>query len=642
MKIESQNIQRLAVYFFYDPDGIVDKFAFYMLNDLKKNVSDLLIVCNGKLTPEGREEFEKLTPNILVRENKGFDVWGYKEGMDLWGWDKLRKLDELILMNSTIMGPLYPLSVMFNEMNTRDVDFWGITTHSRINFDPFGKIKYGYIPTHLQSHFIAIRKHMLQSMEFKHYWDHIPQILTYEDSISLHEVIFTKDFSDKGFTWASYVDTANMEKFAANPITLDPLELVKNRKCPIFKRRSFFHNYNEFLHMGNGESTKALFEYLQNHSDYDVEMIWENILRTQHMADIKNSLHLNFIIPSTPARTPVEPPQGYRVALVMHLYFVDQIEYCFKYARSMPANCDVFITTNTEEKRTEILKVFQNLPCRKLDVVVIENRGRDISALLVATHDFIMDYDFVCFMHDKKVGQLDWGIKGEVFSDQCFENLMQNSTFVENVIRLFVDNPRLGLLVPPPPGFGEYYFTHGFSWGANYEVTHKLWEDLSLTVPININKEPIAPLGTMFWFRPRALKLLFDQKWDYSDFPKEPNKIDGTLLHAVERIYPFVVQQAGYYSAWSFTETFAQLQLTNLEFMLSEINKRAFHIYGWNHHFGLVSTMDAVIARGTSELELNRLFFSLLRLKVKKLVPAKVWNYFKGIYYARKAKQDGS
>ena len=49
-------------------------------------------------------------------------------------------------------------------------------------------------------------------------------------------------------------------------------------------------------------------------------------------------------------------------------------------------------------------------------------------------------------------------------------------------------------------------------------------------MPIDEKKEPIAPLGTMFWFRPRAMKLLFDRDWEYEDFPPEPNAIDGTFI----------------------------------------------------------------------------------------------------------------
>ncbi len=446
MKLIPKAIKRLAIYFFYDQDGVVDDYVLYMLRELKKNISELMFVCNGKLTSDGRRKLEELGPLILIRENKGFDVWAYKEGIEYYGWDKIINLDELVLLNSTIMGPLYPLSIMFDEMNDRDVDFWGITTHSKMDFNPFGKSKYGYLPLHLQSHFLAIRKHMLQSIEFKKYWDERPMITTYEEAICWHEIIFTKDFEDKGFTWQAYVDTSDLYKFAPNPLTLTSLELVKNRKCPIFKRRSFFHNYSEFLSLSTGNASRDLFDYIRDHTNYDTNLIWDNILRTQHLADIKNCLQLNYIVPSNVMENNNQPALAHKVALVMHLYYVDLIDYCFNFALSMPEECDVYITTDTEEKRVKILKGFQNLPCKKMTVRVIENRGRDTSALLIAARDFIMDYEYVCFVNDKKVGPLDWEIKGDSFSYQCFENLLKNSIFVENVIDLFEKNPGLACL----------------------------------------------------------------------------------------------------------------------------------------------------------------------------------------------------
>ena len=213
-----------------------------------------------------------------------------------------------------------------------------------------------------------------------------------------------------------------------------------------------------------------------------------------------------------------------------------------------------------------------------MKVILIENRGRDVSALLVGTKDFIMDYDYVCFVHDKKVTQLSPQTVGAGFSYKCFENLLPTKEFVQNVIRTFEENPRAGLLTPPPPNHGDYYITLGLEWGMNYDVTVELAEKLGITVPIDKKKEPIAPLGTMFWFRPKALKLLFDQDWEYKDFPAEPNKIDGTLLHAVERIYSYVVQQEGYYPAWIFSEKGAQIEVTNLNYMVRGLNNAVFHM----------------------------------------------------------------
>ena len=39
-----KNIKRLVIYFFYDKDGIVDRYVPYMLEDMKKNCSELFVV----------------------------------------------------------------------------------------------------------------------------------------------------------------------------------------------------------------------------------------------------------------------------------------------------------------------------------------------------------------------------------------------------------------------------------------------------------------------------------------------------------------------------------------------------------------------------------------------------------------------
>ena len=90
MKFERMDeVKRLAIYFFYDKDGVVDDYIPYLLRDLNENISELLIVCNGKLTVEGSAKFKELTPHLLVRDNTGLDVWAYKAGLEYYGWEKL-------------------------------------------------------------------------------------------------------------------------------------------------------------------------------------------------------------------------------------------------------------------------------------------------------------------------------------------------------------------------------------------------------------------------------------------------------------------------------------------------------------------------------------------------------------------------
>lgn len=631
MKLDQkENIKRLVIYFFYDKDGVVDRYVPYMLDDLKKNCSEIFVVCNGKLTPEGRDTFHAITPNLLVRENKGFDVWAYKTAMESYGWEKLSEFDEVVLMNHTIMGPIYPFADVFKEMGSRDVDFWGINKYHKQNINPF-HISYGYIPEHIQSHFIAVRQSMIKSMAFQKYWDDHVEINCYEDAVGKHEAIFTKYFSDMGFHWETYVNTDDLEGFTCYPLFDYPVKMIKDYKCPVFKRRSFFHDYKSKLVNTAARQGKELFTYLKENTDYDVSMIWENILRTNNMADIKDNLNLNYILP---ANIRISAGRKRNVALVMHLYYEDLVPYCLDYAKAMPEGSDLIITTDSKDKKAILEKEIQsqNLEFSEIRIIEIENRGRDVSALLVAAAPYLLNYDYVCFVHDKKVKQLKWGCSGFDFSERCFRNVLGSKTYVENILATFDENPSMGMAFPPPPNHAEYFGNVGHQWGPNFAIAKGLYDKLGLKVPIDETKEPIAPLGTMFWFRPSALKKILEYDWQYEDYPKEPIQVDGTLLHGIERIYPFVAQDAGYYSAWILSSDYAETEWTNENYMLRTLALKAFKLYGYNTFDNLCRTMDYYIDNPDNRGSLGPNWKLAMKDSVRKKVPKPIWIIVKAFY----------
>ena len=575
MVLKKNDVKRLIIYFIYDKDGIVDDYIIYMLNALKQNSSEIVAVFNGTLEDKSKDKLSSVTDNIIERENKGFDVWAYKTAIDQYGWDELVKFDEMIMMNFTIMGPVYPLNEMFECMNAKDLDFWGVTKfHKYENGDPFGTIKVGYIPEHIQSHFIAVRNSLIKSEPFQKYWNEMGEINDYRDAVGKHEAMFTKRFAEMGYKWDVYADMG--EGYNNHPILCATREMIEQKRCPFFKRRSFMQNYDNIISDTYGQSAMEAYNYIDKNTDYDVDMIWQNILRLENQADIKKNMQLNYILSSMSSNIDTEVIKKKKIALVMHCYFEDLTDYCLHYASMMPESADIYITVPSEPNKQVVEQAFKKIK-NNVQVIVIQNRGRDVSALLVATKKFIMNYDYVCFMHDKKVTQLKPETIGYGFSYKCFENMLGSKYVVLNAIETFEENPRLGMLMPPPPNHGDYYITLGLEWGMNFENTKKLAKKLGITVPIDEKKEPIAPLGTMFWFRPKAMKLLFDKDWEYEDFPPEPNAIDGTLLHAIERIYSYVVQQEGYYPAWALSDKCADIEITNLNYMIRTMNNVVFH-----------------------------------------------------------------
>lgn len=55
----------------------------------------------------------------------------------------------------------------------------------------------------------------------------------------------------------------------------------------VFKRRSFMQSYDNIISDTFGQSALEAYNYIDQNTDYDVDMIWQNILRLENQADIK-------------------------------------------------------------------------------------------------------------------------------------------------------------------------------------------------------------------------------------------------------------------------------------------------------------------------------------------------------------------
>lgn len=567
----SSPFNRLCIYFFYDKDGKVDRYVLKMLNEMRLYCSKILVVSNGSLDENSRLLLSSASDELLERENVGFDVWAYKAGIEKIGWENIVKYDEVVFMNHTIMGPVFPFSEVFSAMDEKqDVDFWGLTVYNELPEVRIKKCRYGYIPKHLQSHFIAVRRKLLSSQEFMLYWQKMPKIHSYQDSIYYHESIFTKYFADMGYRWTVYADIDEGEHDFC-PILYSPARLLRETRCPVFKRRSFFHNINDLQCWSLCTQAQELLNFLEE-IGFDTGLIWENILRTSSLTDVQKCVG-SFIVPKKKGKV----QQEIRTALVMHLYYKEQVSYCRRMADSMPKSSDIYITTPLAENDEVIKEAFSDGNFNNVTVIRCENRGRDVSALLVAAADVINNYDLVCFAHDKKSHRGDKQIIGESFLLHCFDNILGNSEYVEAIIDEFQRHPHLGMLAPPPPYHSCYKQVIGDEWTCNFDQAQKLARSLGINVPMNSRELPTAPLGTMFWFRPQALKPLLDRKWKYEEFPAEPNLLDGTMLHAIERLYVFAAQSAGFYSMWCLRDCNVGRYLTMLNTMFrSEVQNRKY------------------------------------------------------------------
>ncbi|WP_443898406.1 hypothetical protein [Parasutterella excrementihominis] len=62
-------MKRLALFVFFEKNGQLRDYVKFYLKELLKVSSSVIVIANGKLTPESRRKIEGLGCEVQVREN---------------------------------------------------------------------------------------------------------------------------------------------------------------------------------------------------------------------------------------------------------------------------------------------------------------------------------------------------------------------------------------------------------------------------------------------------------------------------------------------------------------------------------------------------------------------------------------------
>jgi rhamnosyltransferase len=296
------------------------------------------------------------------------------------------------------------------------------------------------------------------------------------------------------------------------------------------------------------------------------------------MSELRMDLQLNYVLSSEFTKSSnIELAEKKKIALILYIYYEEAIEECLDFARNMPNSSDVFFISTKQEVLDKIKENCKNrgLVFSKTIFTKKVNKGRDLSSYLIDLKHVFDEYDYVCYFHDKKSPQLNSRLQTREFFYHCMNSLLPSSNFVYNIIEKFENEPNLGLLVPPPLHFGPFYPSEYNLHPSNKEWMLKLLKELKLNVPFD--EFPVAPYGDMFWVRGKAMSSLFNKDWTYDDLPDEPIDTDGTILHALERMIPFVAQDKGYFTSWLCSEDSARTEISNFYYGEKTLKQELFN-----------------------------------------------------------------
>ncbi|GAA2175163.1 hypothetical protein GCM10009846_23980 [Agrococcus versicolor] len=486
--ILGSDARRLGIYFFYDADGIVDDATWHMLAAMHAHCDELIAVVNGELADESRARLGSLArTTVIQRANEGFDVWAYRTALRAKGWDELARFDEVVLFNFTILGPVHPLEEMFARMDATDVDFWGLTTHNGAAFDPFSaQSELGYLPVHLQSHFIAVRRPMATSSEFRDYWELMGPIRSYGDAVSKHEVVFTKRFSELGFRWAPYVETAATIGRQYYPLFNDPVRLVTELGCPAFKRKSFFAGPAAYLDETSNGVARGLYDHLRAHPDYDERMLLRHLLRTCDVADLHATLAMHEVV--EPASTPSAATTRAYVDCA-GLLAAEAIR------AAHAAGVDEVVALCASDARVHACDDATRAIAHAGDPV--RAAIADVAAAPV---------DAACLVLGPADGIAFPFSAAEAAARGTIEDVLAGREHVAGILAMLAPGSDTGVVAAAPPLHATWFGALGDGWRGRFERVRRALEPEGRSVPMRAERDPISLESGALWFRPDALE----------------------------------------------------------------------------------------------------------------------------------------
>lgn len=213
-----------------------------------------------------------------------------------------------------------------------------------------------------------------------------------------------------------------------------------------------------------------------------------------------------------------------RIAICFHLGYNNRFDQFTPYIDNVMFQCpntDIYITYREDDDPTQLcLKKYPQA------TIIPATRGCDTGAFLQQIK-YILDthkkYDYIFKIHTKSNNQ-----QFPRWSQDLLENVAGTVEKVRNVLQLFKQNPKIGMIASE-------------KWILNREINFQIFQDTCRRNRILYNGQFVG--GTIFWVKFTIIKRTFkhiDIEGEYSlcetGKPNEPS-----YTHTWERIFGLIV-----------------------------------------------------------------------------------------------------
>ncbi len=222
---------------------------------------------------------------------------------------------------------------------------------------------------------------------------------------------------------------------------------------------------------------------------------------------------------------------NHRRAVAIHLYYEDLARWFAEQVADF-GGVDVYITVPRTIDWDAAQAVRESF--RHAYILEIDNRGRDIRPFLAMYSRFLEgNYDFVCKLHSKKSLHLSEGHQWRV---DVVRRLLGPAA--REALSTYQSKSSVGILAPR--GSLESLADPSIRLRSEKNLI-----TLAARLNYKVTFRELFVAGSMFWFRPSALQNLYQLFVRGLEFEPELGQVDGTIAHAIERIFCIAAKGAG-------------------------------------------------------------------------------------------------
>ena len=363
----------------------------------------------------------------------------------------------------------------------------------------------------------------LMKYNFSYYYDGLLYTKNHLENITYNIPIY------KG-TMTEY---DNSPKVSVNPTIFDefsPEKFYIINKSIIDWTKNKYNSDNRFIFVNawNNWSEGTYLEPDKKYGYASINALSKTLFNLQYKHTIYNLVNLK---------------NATKILIQVHAFYDDLMPEVIQKTNNIPVNFDLYVSTNTLNKKIAIEEMIKNnSKAVNYEVKIVENKGRDVLPYLMQIKDIIHKYKYICHVHTKKT-RFDPYL-GEKWRNYLYNNLFGDEDLTSEILTDFESNSKLGLIFPETYYFQNYNF---YKYNKNnIKYMNYLLGNIFPGKYYKIGKKIIFPVGNMFWARVKAVHQVFEQDIN-SICPKEADQKDATILHGIERIWLFVAKLNGYY-----------------------------------------------------------------------------------------------